>query len=190
MNQRDASGNTSLHFCCANGHGACAQLLLTRGADVNACNARGDTPLHNAARWGFPGLVRALLDAGANAEARNQADRLPEHEARLAEIVKELSARRCGVTDLAEFPDVQVRAAPASHAYLQCTFVFAGLDASRNLSDSVERRAAYQSATEVVGGSDKLAGKLLWLAYDGIGAVCRMHAAERDSQARSSGRLV
>ena len=41
VNQRDASGNTSLHFCCANGHGACAQLLLSRGADANAANARG-----------------------------------------------------------------------------------------------------------------------------------------------------
>jgi ankyrin repeat protein len=60
------SGSTSLHFACANGSMALAQLLLDNGADANASNGYGRRPMDKAAEGGHLGLVRLLLRNGAN----------------------------------------------------------------------------------------------------------------------------
>lgn len=61
---------TPLHLAIQRRHTAVTQLLIERGADVDACGASpdryGPTPLHVAARWGGVDEVRLLLDHGAD----------------------------------------------------------------------------------------------------------------------------
>lgn len=47
------------------------QLLLDRGADINAANQSGDTALHGATLRGSPAIIQFLVDHGANLYARN-----------------------------------------------------------------------------------------------------------------------
>ncbi len=48
------------------------ELLLARGADVNAPDEDGTTPLMHAAGLGFAPLVQLLLDRGADLERTNK----------------------------------------------------------------------------------------------------------------------
>jgi len=56
-------------------HPAMVELLLSRGARVEARNAFGNTPLHLAV--GDRRAVELLLAAGADARARNLFDQTP-----------------------------------------------------------------------------------------------------------------
>jgi ankyrin repeat protein len=56
-----------------------AQLLLERGADVNAQDDDSRTSLHIASYFGRADMVRVLLSAGANASAENAQGQTPLH---------------------------------------------------------------------------------------------------------------
>jgi len=71
INKTDTqSGWTALH--CANRQPACVQMLIDRGAYLEAQNIDGSTPLILAAQEGTTEGVRALLKAGANPTAVNK----------------------------------------------------------------------------------------------------------------------
>jgi ankyrin repeat protein len=61
---------TALRLASIHGHSNVVQLLLERGADVNAkdCTTKnlGETPLISASRGGYAGIVQMLLDHGAD----------------------------------------------------------------------------------------------------------------------------
>jgi cytohesin len=59
-----------------------AQLLIERGANVNARNPKGETLLHLAVRINDPNLVKMLLAAGAYPTARSRDELTPAHLAR------------------------------------------------------------------------------------------------------------
>jgi ankyrin repeat protein len=50
---------------------AALQLLLARGADIDAANQAGDTALHGAALRGSTAIIQFLADRGANLHAKN-----------------------------------------------------------------------------------------------------------------------
>jgi hypothetical protein len=56
-----------------------AQLLMERGADVNARDKNYETPLHLACYAPDPKLVQMLLDCGANVNAEDNRGRTPLH---------------------------------------------------------------------------------------------------------------
>jgi len=59
------------------GHKEISELLITKGADVNAINSVGDTPLHSAARAGHKDIVELLIAKGADVNAKDNQGRTP-----------------------------------------------------------------------------------------------------------------
>ncbi len=62
---------TALQVAADRGHPELVRRLLTRGAEVNACDRSGASALHRAACRGSRELVDALLEAGADRERRD-----------------------------------------------------------------------------------------------------------------------
>src|SRR6516225_1870575 len=71
----DEGGSTALHHAAGYGPLANVELLLNKGADVNAKNGRRSTPLH----WAIydEAKVRLLLSKGADVNARQAQGRTP-----------------------------------------------------------------------------------------------------------------
>ncbi len=72
---KDAGGSTALHHAAGYGPVDNLQLLIDKGADVNAKNRRGSTPLHWAIH--VEAKVRLLLSKGANANTKQAQGRTP-----------------------------------------------------------------------------------------------------------------
>jgi ankyrin repeat protein len=70
---RNAQGATALHDAALAGKLDVVQLLVEKGANVNAKdNESGATPLHHAASWGRTEVVTFLLENGADASIRTK----------------------------------------------------------------------------------------------------------------------
>ncbi len=64
-------GWTPLHYAAASPGDKALQLLLARGARIDARSPNGTTPLMMAAQYGSEGAVQALLKQGADVRQRN-----------------------------------------------------------------------------------------------------------------------
>jgi ankyrin repeat protein len=70
---QNSAGATPLHDAALAGQKAVAELLIEKGAPVNARDREsGATPLHHAASWGRVEVVQLLLDHGADPTIRNK----------------------------------------------------------------------------------------------------------------------
>ena len=72
LNKGDNKGGTALMWAAQGGHKAVVQLLLEKGANVEAKNKYRETALHGAARGGHEAVVRLLLEKGADVEAKSK----------------------------------------------------------------------------------------------------------------------
>jgi len=68
-----------------------AQMLLERGALIDARDNRGRTPLHKAVEKGKIQVARLLLEHGADVNARDQSGRTPSQHTTQREILELLS---------------------------------------------------------------------------------------------------
>ncbi|PAA65786.1 hypothetical protein BOX15_Mlig002801g1, partial [Macrostomum lignano] len=81
LNQGDDHRFSLLHWAAWDGQTGIADLLLSRGARVNATNMGDDTPLHIAASRGHHGLVSRLLKQRPAINAVNEHGNTPLHYA-------------------------------------------------------------------------------------------------------------
>jgi len=73
--------NSPLHVAIVNKKIPAADLLISRGANVNKTDFRGETPLHYAARYNCLEVVKKLIENGANINAQDKKGLTPLHEA-------------------------------------------------------------------------------------------------------------
>jgi uncharacterized protein len=78
---RSNCGRTPLHLACRHGHAAVAELLISKGAQVNARDMKGRTPLFEAASRGCSDCVTVLLNSSADASAVCDSGQTPLSEA-------------------------------------------------------------------------------------------------------------
>ena len=79
------------------GHKEIAELLIDKGADVNAKSKRGEIPLHLAAQGGHKEIAELLIDKGADVYAKDKYEWTPLHLAAQGghkEIAELLIAKR------------------------------------------------------------------------------------------------
>jgi len=71
--------DTPLHYAAVNGDTEIVEMLLNRGANINAKNWCGITPLHNAVKSKKMEITEYLLKRGAYVNARNSYNVTPLH---------------------------------------------------------------------------------------------------------------
>lgn len=71
------SGFTPLHFAAGNGNEELAELLIVKGADVNAKSFRNLTPLHLTIKHSQPELFKLLLEKGADPNVKDRENKTP-----------------------------------------------------------------------------------------------------------------
>uniref|UniRef100_A0A1L8DMM9 Putative tyrosine kinase specific for activated gtp-bound n=1 Tax=Nyssomyia neivai TaxID=330878 RepID=A0A1L8DMM9_9DIPT len=81
MNQGDDHGFSPLHWCAKEGHSKLVEMLLQRGARVNATNMGDDIPLHLAAAHGHLEIVIMLLRHKSDVNTTNEHGNTPLHYA-------------------------------------------------------------------------------------------------------------
>ncbi|WOG96477.1 hypothetical protein DCAR_0415812 [Daucus carota subsp. sativus] len=59
------NGDTALHLACVYGHLTCVQILIERGASLEAKDEDGEIPLHGASAAGYADIVQLLLNKGS-----------------------------------------------------------------------------------------------------------------------------
>lgn len=75
--ETDSNDKTPLHFAAMNNHIDTAEMLISKGANVNAKDFDGNTPLHLAASGGNPEMCKLLIEKGAEVNAKNTEGRTP-----------------------------------------------------------------------------------------------------------------
>ncbi|RYC59945.1 hypothetical protein CHU98_g6259 [Xylaria longipes] len=70
VNQKDKLGRSPLWYATVNGHQLIVQLLLKRGAKVDAREENGLTPLLWATHHGYNGIITLLLEKGARQDSK------------------------------------------------------------------------------------------------------------------------
>ena len=82
VNARDVFGGIPLHQAAGYGRKVIAELLIAKGADVNAKDDNpGGTPLHSAANGGQKEIAELLIAKGADVNADEGTGLTPLHQA-------------------------------------------------------------------------------------------------------------
>jgi ankyrin repeat protein len=79
VSSKDREERTALHWAANYGKKAVAELLLAKGANVNAKSWHGLTPLHYAVTNGHKTTVELLLAKGANVNVKSNDGYTPFH---------------------------------------------------------------------------------------------------------------
>ena len=104
----DWDGYTALHYAVNTGNARICQLLLSRGANVNACGGENNsTPLHLACKQNMIDIVQVLISCNADREAVDAdslipEDHLPQPYDALKECYKEHALGRSSSISLAD----------------------------------------------------------------------------------------
>ena len=78
---KSRGARTPLHYAAREGHAEIAELLIAKGAGLNAKASHGWTPLHLAAKKGHNEVAELLIAKGADVNANSNRDATPLHHA-------------------------------------------------------------------------------------------------------------
>ncbi len=183
-------GWISLHCEVSNGHREAVELLIARGADLNAHeHLFGATPLHLAAEQGRSDVVEALLAAGAPADSQDSHKTTPLHwaaKAGRADIAQLLLAHRASVTAKDERDMTPLHeAARAGQAEVAALLLAKGADVRAPGTEFYEglgprhKHPVRDFLAEVVAGAvlDSIAGSATDQSPAGVGASPRERSA-------------
>ncbi|XP_066523930.1 ankyrin repeat domain-containing protein 27 isoform X2 [Hoplias malabaricus] len=115
---RDDRGYTPLHVAAICGQSLLIDLLVSKGAPVNATDYHGLTPLHLSCQKGYQGVTLLLLHYKANTEAQDNNGNTPMHLACMyghedspshSPQPSDCSSRRSSVSSIFSFVSVEVR---------------------------------------------------------------------------------
>ena len=81
INFVDDTGATALHEAASGGYDNIVQLLISKGASIEATDKYNNTPLHLAAWYGHTSTVELLLSKGTSIEAVDEYNNTPLHHA-------------------------------------------------------------------------------------------------------------
>jgi len=76
---KDEFGRSAMHWAARFDRRSLAELLVDRGAEMNARDKDGLAPLHTAAAYGSREVVRLLLDGGADIGPKSGNGKTPLH---------------------------------------------------------------------------------------------------------------
>lgn len=152
----DALGRTPLHLAAANGDYGAAQLLIARGADVNAHTVDNVTAVGYAAASGHRGLIQLLLDAGGDAGTRSVDGATP--------MLMAAEAGHCHCVEVFVQKGADVNAADASGT----TPLLAALAGGHRRTAEALLNAGSSNGGRVGGRT-----ALHWAAYHGMAGVLR-----------------
>ncbi|RHY07108.1 hypothetical protein DYB36_013152, partial [Aphanomyces astaci] len=88
----DAQERTPLLAACANGHLACAQILLERGANAAAIDLDGNTALHVACMHGRVEIVSMLLMSSSHVMSPYILNKKGQNALRLSRMIVQAKA--------------------------------------------------------------------------------------------------
>jgi hypothetical protein len=101
INCRGSAGDTPLHWAANNGDTDIAELLLDKGADVNAKTDCGVTPLHLACYHGCnKGMITLLLDRGSHFHLQDDDGYTAVHYAGTKEQIVDMLVERGAEKDV------------------------------------------------------------------------------------------
>ncbi|PKA60851.1 Potassium channel AKT6 [Apostasia shenzhenica] len=66
INDPIEDGDTVLHLCCLYGFYPCVQLLVGRGANLEAKDEEGAIPLHDACAGGYADIVQLIINSAGS----------------------------------------------------------------------------------------------------------------------------
>jgi ankyrin repeat protein/uncharacterized UPF0146 family protein len=95
-----APGQTALHLAATYGKTYAVQMLIEKGASVNAVTAYKETPLHLASRFGNLETIELLIEKGASVNAVTTNNETPLHLAGNLETVELLIEKGASVNAL------------------------------------------------------------------------------------------
>ena len=94
VNEKDAYGDSPLHYACFCGHKAVVALLVDRGADPMRVSADGKPPVQSAEEEGHAEVVELLKSKGAKLDAPSGATSGPAPAAPMTGPPKSVPTRR------------------------------------------------------------------------------------------------
>lgn len=121
LNQGDDHRFSLLHWACREGRTNIVDMLIQRGARINATNLGDDTPLHLAAAHGHRDVVLMLIQNKANINAINEHGNTPLHYAcfwGFEQISEDLVNNGAMVSIANKFNDVPLDKAKARVAHV------------------------------------------------------------------------